>query len=59
MAENVENPEVRTLDGTILELARDFNYLGVWIASTQNDIRYRRARSWSAQHNMNKVWKST
>ena len=45
MAENVENPEIRTLDGTVLEVVKDFNYLGAWIASTQNDIRIRRARA--------------
>ena len=59
MAENVENPEIRTLDGTVLEVVKDFNYLGAWIASTQNDIRIRRARAWSALHSMNRVWKSS
>ena len=58
MAENVENPEIRTLDGTVLEVVKDFNYLGAWIASTQNDIRIRRAHAWSALHSMNRVWKS-
>ena len=58
MAENVENPEVRSLDGTLLEVVKDFNYLGAWIASTQNDIRIRRARAWSALHSMKRVWKS-
>ena len=58
MAENVDNPEVRSLDGTLLEVVEDFNYLGAWIASTQKDIRIRRARAWSALHNMNRVWKS-
>ena len=58
MAENVENPEVKSLDGTKLEVVDDFNYLGAWIASTQKDIRNRRARAWSALHSMNKVWKS-
>jgi len=58
MAENVENPEIRTLDGTVLEVVKDFNYLGAWIASTQNDIRIRRAHAWSALHSMSRVWKS-
>ena len=57
-AENVDNPEVKSLDGTKLEVVDDFNYLGAWIASTQKDIRIRRARAWSALHSMNKVWKS-
>ena len=58
MAENVDNPEVRSLDGTLLDVVNDFNYLGAWIASTQKDIRIRRARAWSALHSMSKVWKS-
>ena len=58
MAENVENPVVKTLDGTELDVVADFNYLGAWIASTQKDIKIRRARAWSALHSMNKVWKS-
>ena len=58
MAENVENPVVNTLDGTKLDVVTDFNYLGAWIASTQKDIKIRRARAWSALHSMNKVWKS-
>ena len=58
MAENVETPVVKTLDGTELDVVADFNYLGAWIASTQKDIKIRRARAWSALHSMNKVWKS-
>lgn len=58
MAENAGNPEVRSLDGTLLEVVEDFNYLGAWIASTQKDIKIRRARAWSALHSMNNVWKS-
>ena len=35
IAENVENPGIRTLDETVLEVVKDFNYLGAWIASTE------------------------
>ena len=58
MADNLGSPEVRTLDGTVLEVVDDFNYLGAWIASTQKDIKIRIARAWSALHSMDKVWKS-
>ena len=56
---NTEDPVVRvtTLDGTPLEVVDDFNYLGAWIASTQHDIKIRRAKAWSALHGMDKVWR--
>ena len=36
MAENVENPEVKSFDGTKLEVVDNLNYLGAraWIASS-------------------------
>ena len=34
MAENVENPEVKSLNGTKLEVVNNFNYLGALIASS-------------------------
>ena len=57
---NADEPVVRvtTLDGTPLEIVDDFNYLGAWIASTQQDIKVRRAKAWSALHRMDKVWRS-
>ena len=58
MAENVDQPVITTLDGTKLDVVKDFQYLGVWITSTQNDIEIRRARSWRALHGMKKVWHS-
>ena len=58
MAENVDDPSVTTLDGTLLEVVPDFQYLGGWIASTQRDMKIRRARAWKALHGMKKVWQS-
>ena len=57
---NADEPLVRvtTLDGTPLEVVDDFNYLGAWIASTQHDIKLRRAKAWKALHSMNQVWRS-
>ena len=49
---NADEPVVRvtTLDGTPLEIVDDFNYLGAWIASTQQDIKVRRAKACPAQN---------
>ena len=58
MAENVDDPSVTTLDGTLLDIVPDFKYLGSWIASSQHDIKARRALAWSALHGMKKVWES-
>ena len=55
MVENVVNPEVRTLDGTVLEVVVNFNYLGAWIASMQKDIKIRQARTLSTLHSMTKI----
>jgi len=36
----------------------DFKYLGSWVASTEHDIRTRRAQAWKVLHDMKKIWKS-
>ena len=51
--------EVTTKDGTVLEVVNDFIYLGAWIASTQHDIKVRRAKTWKALNSMDKVWRSS
>ena len=58
MAYNINDTTITTLDGTVLDVKDDFKYLGAWIASTDQDIRIRRALAWNALHNMRKVWKS-
>ena len=59
LPQNVDDPTVTTLNGTVLEVVQDFVYLGAWIASTQRDIKVRRARAWQALHGMSKIWKSS
>ena len=59
MPENVDQPVITTLDGTKLDVVKDFQYLGAWIASTKHDIEIRRARAWKALHSMKKVWQSS
>jgi len=49
---------VNTLDGTKLNVVDDFKYLGSWVASTEHDIRTRRAQAWKVLHDMKKIWKS-
>ena len=50
MAENVVQPVITNLDGTKLDVVKDFQYLGAWISSTKHDIEIRRARAWKALH---------
>ena len=58
MAYNIDDTNISTLDGTVLEVKTDFKYLGSWIASTEQDMKIRRALTWNALHRMGKVWKS-
>ena len=37
---------VKTMDGTQLDVVDDFKYLGSWAASTDHDIKVRRAQAW-------------
>ena len=36
----------------------DFVYLGAWIATTERDLRVRKAKAWAACHKLKKMWKS-
>ena len=58
MAYNIDDTTIATLDGTVLEVKKDFKYLSSWIASTKQDIKIRRALAWNALHGMRKIWKS-
>ncbi|KAI8514433.1 hypothetical protein Bbelb_070240 [Branchiostoma belcheri] len=58
MAFNSTDDTVAALNGTQLEVVKDFRYLGGWIATTSHDIKVRRALAWSALHNMRRVWDS-
>ena len=55
MSYNIDDTTIATLDGTVLEVKKDFTYLGSWIASTEQDIKIRRALAWNALHGMRKV----
>ena len=49
---------VKTMDGTQLDIVDDFKYLGSWVASTEHDIKVRRAQAWKVLHDMKRIWKS-
>ncbi|XP_072028360.1 uncharacterized protein [Amphiura filiformis] len=50
--------DVRTADGTSLEVVKDFKYLGAWIKSSEQDIKTRKALTWRACNKFTKIWKS-
>ena len=45
--------------GNQLEKVNDFVYLGAWIATTERDLRVRKAKAWAACHKLRKIWKSS
>ena len=44
--------------GNQLEEVIDFVYLGAWIATTERDLRVRKAKAWAACHKLKKILKS-
>ena len=58
IAYNINDTTITTLGGEVIEVKEDFKYLGSWIASTEHDIKIRRALAWNALHGMRKVRKS-
>ena len=54
-----ENVIIKTLDGTQLEVVKDFKYLGSWVASTERDMKIRQAQAWQALHKLKKIWRSS
>ena len=58
MALNIHDPTIKTMDGTKLEAVRDFKYLRACMASTDKDMKDRKALAWRALHSMRKVCKS-
>ena len=59
MALNTDSlPSIKTIDGSVLEVTDDFQYLGGWMESSEKDISVRRALAWKALHGMKRVWKA-
>ena len=51
---NHENTIIKTNNGTDLEEVDDFKYLGAWMASTEKDIKFRKAVAWRACNKLSK-----
>ena len=58
MSFNHKNTIIKTNNGTDLEEVDDFKYLGAWMASTEKDIKFRKAAAWRACNKLSKIWKS-
>ena len=53
-----EEVNLRTQDGSFLEVVKDFKYLGSWVQSTEQDIKTRKALAWKACNKLDNIWKS-
>ena len=53
-----ESIVLKTADGQILQVKKDFKYLGYWINSSEKDIKVRKVLAWNALHSMHVIWKS-
>ena len=57
-AKNINpTPEIM-LDGTVLEVVDDFQYLGAWVNDTMKDFKHRRAKAWTAFWKLKRIWNS-
>ena len=50
---------LKTTDGTTIEVVDDFKYLSSWVNSTEQDIKMRKALAWKACNKMSSIWKTT
>ena len=53
-----EDVSIKTSTGTILEVVKDFKYLGSWTQSSLQDIKTRKGLAWKACNKLTKIWKS-
>ena len=58
MTEEANSFVICSGSGNQLEKVADFVYLGAWIATTERDLRVRKAKAWVACHKLKKMWKS-
>ena len=49
---------LKTADGQMLQVEKDFKYLGSCINSSEKDIKVRNSLKWNALHSMQIIWKS-
>ena len=51
-------PEMKTSDGSTLEVVKEFRFLGSLVSSTFADIKRRIALAWTALNKLLKIWRS-
>ena len=54
-----EQVDIRTIDGSKLEVVDNFNYLGSLVGSTAADVKRRIALAWTACNSLRKIWNSS
>ena len=52
-------PQIKTCDGSTLEVVTEFTYLGSLVSSSFEDIKRRIALAWAAVNKLSTIWKST
>ena len=60
MTANLMGPDTPILanSGSPIEKRDNFLYLGSWIKNTENDIKVRKAKAWTACHKLKRIWNS-
>ena len=53
-----DDQEIKTIDGSVLEVVNEFTYLGSLVSSTEVDIQIRMNLSWAALNKLNNIWRS-
>lgn len=51
--------DIKSISGGKIKDVEDFKYLGGWIASTEKDLKVRKALAWTACHKLKKIWASS
>ena len=54
-----DNKTIKTINGDNIKTVDNFKYLGAWMKSTEDDIKYRKALAWSACHKLRTIWSSS
>ena len=55
---NHEDVNITAKNGEKVEVGNDFKYLGSYMASTEKDVKVRKAQAWKALNKLHNIWKS-